>query len=77
MTIVNNTSENLYIRGRFVEPNQTIEVREQAFTYVDIHSNIGSCVIYTGDELGKRKYRTFGKLELIVDKDVITVSSAD
>jgi len=60
MTVTNKTAVTLEILGGSLEPNQSREYTEMMFNTLDIHSEIGSCVITT--EYGKRCFRNFGKL---------------
>lgn len=61
MTVINRSSVNIEILGRILEPNKSGEFLEMMFNTLDIHSDIGSCVITT--EYGKRYFRNFGKLQ--------------
>lgn len=60
MTVKNITSVTLEILGRGLYPNESQEYPETMFPTLDIHSEIGSCVITT--ENGKKKFRNFGRL---------------
>ncbi len=60
MTVTNQTTVTLEILGKPLEPNQTHVYPEMMFNTLDIHSEIGSCVITT--EYAKRYFRNFGKL---------------
>ena len=60
LTVINKTSVTLVILGKDLEPNQSQEYTEKMFNTLDIHSEIGSCVITT--EYDKRSFRNFGKL---------------
>lgn len=53
MTITNKTSVTLEILGTKLKPNESQEYTEMMFNTLDIHSEIGSCVITT--ELALRK----------------------
>jgi hypothetical protein len=61
MTITNNTHIDLYISGKVLNPNETCEFSESMFNTLNIHSDIGSCVITT--EYGKRSFKYFGNLK--------------
>ena len=61
MTITNKASVSIEILGRILVPNESEEFLEMMFNTLDIHSDIGSCVITT--EYGKRYFRNFGKLQ--------------
>jgi len=60
MTITNKTQQNLTILGGILKPEETKKYAERAFYILDIHAEVGSCVITT--EYGKRKFKNFGKL---------------
>ena len=60
MTVTNKTSVTLVILGGNLEPNQSQEYSEMGFNILNIHSEIGSCVITT--EYGERSFKNFGKL---------------
>ena len=60
MTITNKTSVTLEILGGKLKPNESREYTEKAFNTLDIHSEIGSCVITT--EYSERSFRNYGKL---------------
>lgn len=59
MTVTNKTSVALEILGGSLKPNESREYTEMMNT-LDIHSEIGSCVITT--EYGQRSFRNYGKL---------------
>jgi hypothetical protein len=60
MTVTNKTSVTLEILGGSLKPNESREYTEMMFNTLDIHSEIGSCVITT--EYGQRSFRNYGKL---------------
>lgn len=60
MTVTNKTTVALEIMGGILEPNESREYPEMMFNTLDIHSEIGSCVITT--EYAERSFRNFGKL---------------
>lgn len=60
MTVTNKTSVALEILGGSLKPNESREYTEMMFNTLDIHSEIGSCVITT--EYGQRSFRNYGKL---------------
>jgi len=60
MTVTNKTSVTLVILGKNLEPNQSRQYPEMMFGTLNIHSEIGSCVITT--EYGNRSFMNFGKL---------------
>lgn len=60
MTVTNNTSVTLTILGGDLKPNESSEYPEMMFNTLDIHSEIGSCVVTT--EYGERSFRNYGKL---------------
>lgn len=60
MTVTNKTSVALEILGWSLKPNESREYTEMMFNTLDIHSEIGSCVITT--EYGQRSFRNYGKL---------------
>ena len=60
MTVTNKTSVTLEILGGKLQPNTSAEYSEMMFNTLDIHSEIGSCVITT--EYGKRSFKNYGKL---------------
>ena len=47
MTVTNKTSVALEILGGSLKPNESREYTEMMFNTLDIHSEIGSCVITT------------------------------
>lgn len=74
ITIKNETTEVLYLRGSFLEPHTSETVRELIFDSIDIHSNIGSCEIHTAEK-GKREIKAFGKLNVKeVTEDTILIT---
>ena len=60
MTVTNKTSVTLEILGEELKPNEFREYTEMMFNALDIHSEIGSCVITT--EYAQRSFRNYGKL---------------
>ena len=60
MTVTNQTSVTLEILGTELKPNESQEYTEMMFNTLEIHSDIGSCVITT--EYGQRSFRNYGKL---------------
>ena len=60
MTITNKTSVTLEILGTKLKPNESQEYTEMMFNTLDIHSEIGSCVITT--EYSQRSFKNYGKL---------------
>lgn len=60
MTVTNKASVTLEILGGTLEPNESREYPEMMFNTLNIHSEIGSCVITT--EYEKRSFRNYGKL---------------
>ena len=60
MTVTNKTSVTLEILGRILKPNQTKEYPEMMFSTLDIHSEIGSCIITT--KYAERHFKNSGKL---------------
>ena len=60
MKVTNKTAVTLEILGGTLEPQESREYREMMFNTLDIHSEIGSCVVTT--EYGIRSFRNFGKL---------------
>ena len=60
MTVTNKTSVTIFILGGGLKPNETSEYSEMMFNTLDIHSEIGSCVITT--EYGKRSFKNYGHL---------------
>ena len=60
MKVTNKTAVTLEILGGTLEPQESREYTEMMFNTLDIHSEIGSCVITT--EYGKRSFRNYGKL---------------
>lgn len=60
MTVKNKTSVSLYILGKNLEPNETREYPELVLNTLNIHSEIGSCVITT--VFDRRILKNFGKL---------------
>ncbi len=60
MTVINKTTVALEIMGGILAPNESREYTEMMFNTLDIHSEIGSCVITT--EYSQRSFRNFGKL---------------
>lgn len=61
MTIINKTAVTLEIMGVILNPNESREFSEMVFNTLDIHSDIGSCVITT--EYSQRSFRNYGKLK--------------
>lgn len=68
MTIINQTPVNLYVRGTYIPPNKSIEIRELIFDSLDIHSAIGSCEVHT-NEAENRDIKNFGKLIVKENED--------
>ena len=60
MTVTNKTSVTLEILGEELKPNESREYTEMMFNTLDIHSEIGSCVITT--EYSQRSFKNYGKL---------------
>ena len=60
MTVTNKTTVTLFILSRGLKTNETGEYSEMMFNTLDIHSDIGSCVITT--EYGKRSFKNYGRL---------------
>lgn len=60
MTVTNKTTVTLEIMGGILKPNESREYAEMMFNTLDIHSEIGSCVITT--EYAQRSFRNYGKL---------------
>lgn len=60
MTVTNKTTVALKILGGSLKPNESREYPEMMFNTLDIHSEIGSCVITT--EYGQRRFKTYSKL---------------
>lgn len=60
MTVTNKTSVNLEILGGILAPNESREYTEMMFNTLNIHSEIGSCVITT--EYSQRSFSNHGKL---------------
>ncbi len=61
MTITNKTTVTLYIEGTVpLLPNNSCKEPDTMLESLNIHSEIGSCIITT--EYTKRSFRNFGKL---------------
>lgn len=60
MTVINKSSVTVDIYGISLKPNQSKEYTERTFNTLNIHSDIGSCVITT--EYGKRSIKNYGNL---------------
>lgn len=60
MTVINKSPVTLEILGGNLNPNESREYTEMMFNTLNIHSEIGSCVITT--EYGERSFRNYGKL---------------
>ena len=70
MNITNNTNVELYINGIFLKPNKSHLYQVQIFDRLNIHSDIGSCVIIL--EYYEKLIRTFGSLKIKEqNKDII------
>ena len=61
MTVTNKTSVALEILGGILKPNESQEYTEMMFNTLNIHSEIGSCVITT--EYGQRSFSNHGKIK--------------
>ena len=61
MTVKNKTTVALEIKGGVLNPGESREYAEMMFNTLDIHSEIGSCVITT--EYAERSFRNYGKLK--------------
>lgn len=68
MTVKNKTSVTLYILGTNLEPNETREYQELVLNTLNIHSDIGSCVITT--VFDRRILKNFGKLFAVEGEDI-------
>ena len=61
MTVTNNTGVKLVILGGELKPNESREYQEMMFNTLNIHSEIGSCVVTS--EYGKRYIENHGSLK--------------
>ena len=61
MTVTNKTTVALEIMGEVLNPNESREYTEMMFNTLNVHSEIGSCVITT--EYAVRSFRNYGKLK--------------
>ena len=61
MTITNKTSVTLEILGSELKPKESHEYEEMMFNTLNVHSEVGSCIITT--EYEKRSFRNFGRLK--------------
>ena len=77
MTVINKSTVTVYIHGIGLKPNEFKDYPEMKFNTLNIHSDIGSCVITT--EYGRRMITNYGKLfaneeltnSLSLTKDII------
>ena len=60
MTVINKSSVTVDIYGISIKPHEVKEYPEMTFNTLNIHSDIGSCVITT--EHGRRSIKNYGKL---------------
>jgi len=60
MLVTNKTNVNIEIYGGTLKPKESGEYTERGFNTLDIHSEIGSCVITT--EYCIRSIKNYGKL---------------
>lgn len=60
MIVTNNTSMNIVVSDGILKPKETRAYTEMMFDTLNIHSEIGSCVITT--EYGERSIRNYGRL---------------
>ena len=60
MTVINKSSVTVDIYDISLKPNQDKEFTEMTFNTLNIHSDIGSCVITS--EYGRRSIKSYGKL---------------
>lgn len=61
MTVTNKTTVALEIMGEVLKPNESREYPEMMFNTLNVHSEIGSCVITKGYAV--RSFRNYGKLK--------------
>lgn len=69
MIITNNTNHIIYIDDVAIAPKSSYECEEHQFNTVNIHCDIGSCIITT--EYSKRTFSDFGNIKVVEleDKD--------
>ena len=60
MKITNKTSVTIFVMGSEMAPGQSSQFTEMAFNRLSIHSEIGSCEIFT--EYSFRSFESYGRL---------------
>lgn len=75
MTVINKSSVTVDIYGISLKPNQAKEYPDMTFNTLNIHSDIGSCVITT--EYGRRNIRNYGNLSARETDSIKSNSSKD
>lgn len=72
MILINNTTVELCTdSGVTLKPGSTYTCDEKVFDTINLHSNIGSCIITC--EYANRSVKTFGIIDASVDKENNTI----